>query len=232
MHAGFCFWRQRLDGPAREDIQSELPQADRFVHSAEGIQKTGSELTLKRFPLRMRRAVQCPFHKYLLNHRLLWLVSSRRFLRSASDKAKSKASMLAARCTDVPHPTMGTTLNRCERRNASTTAPTGTPFRRAISPASLAVWKLAFVAYPDCSAFSRPTSSPSNPCRNSGGESLTRQLFSKRGCPAFVTNTICSRTPAAWSQSPTIRSLRCFSPGIQSEYTLAVSMPLPPLCTQ
>src|SRR5881296_1539515 len=186
MHAGFCFWRQRFNGPAREDIQSELAQADRFVHSTEGIQKTGSELKLKGFPLRMRRAVQCRFHKYLLNHRL-WPVSSRRFLQSASDKAKSKALMLAAKCADVPHPTMGTTLNGCERRNASTTAPTGTPFRRAISPASLAIWKLAFVAYPDCSAFRRATSSPSN-------QSLKKP-------PACEEKGIATRLPASCSCS-------------------------------
>src|SRR5882672_3993873 len=105
IQAGFGLWWQTLDGPAREDIQSELAQPNRHVHSAEGIQKTGSELMSKGFPLRMRRAVQCRFHKYLLNHRSLWLVSSRRFLQSASDKAKSKASMLAAKCADVPHPT-------------------------------------------------------------------------------------------------------------------------------
>ena len=31
------FWRQSLDGPAREDIQSELAETDRYVHFAEGI---------------------------------------------------------------------------------------------------------------------------------------------------------------------------------------------------
>src|SRR5438046_6447380 len=110
----------------------------------------------------MRRAVQYRFHKYLLNHRFLRPVSSRRLFQSASDKTKSKASMLAARCAGVLHPIMGTTLKECERRNASTTAPTATPFRWAISPASLAIWKLHLVAYPDCSAFKRVTSSPSN----------------------------------------------------------------------
>src|SRR2546429_1570859 len=160
--AGFGFWRQRLDGPTREDIQGELAKTDRYVHSAEGIQKTGSEFKSKGFLLRMRRAVQCRFHKFLLNHRFLRLVRSRRLFQSASDKTKSKASMLAARCAGVPDPTMGTTSNGCERRNASTTAPTGTPLRLAMSPASLAIWKLAFVAYPDLSAFKRVTSSPSN----------------------------------------------------------------------
>src|SRR2546429_9279415 len=160
--AGFGLGRQRLDGPTREDIQGELAKTDRYVHSAEGIQKTGSEFKSKGFLLRMRRAVQCRFHKYLLNHRFLRLVSSRSLIKSASDKTKSEASMLAARCAGVPHPIMGTTLKECERRNASTTAPTGTPLRLAISPASLAIWRLAFVAYPDRSAFKRITSSPSN----------------------------------------------------------------------
>src|SRR6266516_4146201 len=127
--AGFGFGRQRLDGPTREDIQGELAKTERYVHSAEGIQKTGSEFKSKSFPLRMRRAVQCRFHKFLLNHRFLRLVSSRRLFQSASDKAKSKASMLAARCASVPQPIMGKTLKECERRNANTTAPTETPFR-------------------------------------------------------------------------------------------------------
>src|SRR5207249_11192188 len=89
-------------------------------------------------------------------------VSQRRLFQSASDKTKAKTSMLAVRCAGGPQPTIGTTLKECERRNASTTAPTGTPLRLAISPASLAIWKLAFVAYPDLSAFKRVTSSPSN----------------------------------------------------------------------
>ncbi len=119
-HAGFGLWRQRLDGPAREDIQSELAKADRYVHSADGIQKTGSELKFEGFPLRVRRAVQCRFHKDLLNQWFLRLVSSRSLFQSASDKTKSKASMLAARCAGAPHPIMGTTSNGCEHRNAST----------------------------------------------------------------------------------------------------------------
>ena len=52
---GFC--PQRLDGPAREDIQSKLAQADRYVHPAEGIQKTCGELNSKSFLLSVRHAI-------------------------------------------------------------------------------------------------------------------------------------------------------------------------------
>src|SRR6266516_7253830 len=96
--AGFGLGRQRLDGPTREDIQSELAKTDRYVHSAEGIQKSGSEFKFEGFLLSARCAVQCGFHKYLLNHRFLRIVSSCRLFQSASDKTKSKASMLPNRC--------------------------------------------------------------------------------------------------------------------------------------
>jgi len=62
--AGVGLGRQRIDGPAREDIQSELAKTDRYVHSAEGIQKTGSKLKFEGCPLSVRRVVQCRFHKY------------------------------------------------------------------------------------------------------------------------------------------------------------------------
>src|SRR5439155_1102191 len=103
--AGFGLGRQRLDGPTREDIQGELAKTDRYVHSAEGIQKTGSEFKSKGFLLRMRRAVQCRFHKFLLNHRFLRLVRSRRLFQSASDKTKSKASMVAT--AEIPEQSCG-----------------------------------------------------------------------------------------------------------------------------
>src|SRR2546429_5996297 len=91
--AGFGFWRQRLDGPTREDIQGELAKTDRYVHSAEGIQKTGSEFKSKGFLLRMRRAVQCRFHKFLLNHRFLRLVEPRRPFPPRSPKTESTAPL-------------------------------------------------------------------------------------------------------------------------------------------
>ena len=51
------FWRQSLDGPAREDIQSELAETDRYVHPTERIQKTGREFNFESFPLRLRCVV-------------------------------------------------------------------------------------------------------------------------------------------------------------------------------
>src|SRR5262245_14294747 len=86
---GLRLWCQWVNRPARQDIQSELAQADRYVHSTEGIQKTDSEPTFERVFLRGRCALQRVFHKKLLNHLGLRVVSSHRLFQSASDKTKS-----------------------------------------------------------------------------------------------------------------------------------------------
>src|SRR5882762_1922914 len=81
----FRLWSYRFNGPARKDVQSELAQTDRYVHSAEGIQKSGSEFNFEGFPLCVRCAVQCRFHKYLLKYPCLEFVSSCRLFQSVSE---------------------------------------------------------------------------------------------------------------------------------------------------